>query len=74
MQPGEITMSGHGSNDAGDVVTDDGEVIGRWTVDDSDYYQFFLDGSEVHLLSSYHLGIFCREITKWHDGQREPKG
>lgn len=74
MQAWKIILHGHGGDsDDGAVVTSDGEVIGKWTVDYNDYYQFFPEGSEVAVLSGYRLGHFCEEITEWHERQGEPK-
>lgn len=55
--------------DGGDVISKDGEVIGTYTCDDNDYCEFRPNGSEVAIISGYHVGIFCSDIAEWHQKQ-----
>lgn len=66
-----INLLGHGSADAGDVMTQDGEVIGMWSADDNDIYCFTPTGAAEVLFSNAFLSSFCIDIQSWHERQEQ---
>jgi hypothetical protein len=63
-----VTLDGFPA-DGGDVICDQGEVIGTYTVGDNDYCEFTPNGADVPIISGYHVGPFCREIAEWNRKQ-----
>lgn len=59
-----VTLEGFPA-DGGDVISRDGEVIGTYTCDGSDYCEFRPNGTDVSIISGYHVGPFCRDIAEW---------
>lgn len=51
--------------DSGDVITPDGEYLGRWYADWEDHPSFVPDGHSVIVCQSMFLGDFCRQIVEW---------
>lgn len=68
MDHWHITLEGFPA-DEGDVITKDGEVIGTYTCDDSDYCEFTPYGATEPIISNYHVGPFCSDIADWHENQ-----
>jgi hypothetical protein len=60
-----VTLEGFPA-DGGDVISNDGEVIGTYTCDDSDHCEFTPNGSDGPTISGYHVGPFCSDIAEWH--------
>jgi hypothetical protein len=60
--------------EGGDVVTRDGEVIGRWELDEEETYLFFPVGATEPLLSDWRLGLFCADIREWHEARSTQTG
>ncbi len=63
-----VTLEGFPGDD-GDVISDQGEIIGTYTCDDNDYCEFTPDGADEPIISGYHVGPFCGEIAEWHRKQ-----
>lgn len=60
--------------DGGDVVTRDGEVIGRWELEKEELFHFFPEGATEPLISDWRLGLFCAEIREWHEAKSTQSG
>jgi hypothetical protein len=69
MQRWKVTLVGCREFENGDVVTNDGEIIGTWSSDENDIYSFTPNGQEEPVHSSAFLGLFCSWVTKWHENQ-----
>jgi hypothetical protein len=63
-----VTLEGFPA-EGGDVISNDGEVIGTYTCDDNDYCEFMPNGSEGSIISGYQVGPFCSDIAEWHRRQ-----
>jgi hypothetical protein len=64
-----INLEGQSHGDSGDVVTDEGEVIGTWEVDENDRYSFIPKGAQEPLFMDSFAPMLCRKIAAWHEGQ-----
>ena len=53
--------------DDGSVVTEDGEIIGTWWMDEHEHPSFFPNGSSEPLFFDVFVGSLCRRIGEWHD-------
>lgn len=65
----KFLLDGHGEQDSGDVITQDGEIIGTWSLVDDVFYAFTPEGAEEHLFFEPFLGILCSNITEWHESR-----
>ncbi len=63
----KITLKCHGEADSGDVITEDGEVIGTWEADENDHCSFTPNGTKEPLFFNPFLGLLCRQIEEWHE-------
>lgn len=63
-----IILDGYGDRgrESGDVVTNDGEVIGTWTADAEDHCSFTPLGAAEPIIWQPFLGLFCRDVADWH--------
>ena len=64
-----VNLVGYPETDQGDVVTRDGEALGRWrSVDDHGLkmVEFIPDGSDAVLFRDYRIGLLCQDIQEWH--------
>lgn len=50
----------------GSVITEDGEIIGTWTMDENEHPSFFPDGSTEATIFDVFIGSFCSRIEEWH--------
>lgn len=65
-----VNLLGYPENPEGDVVTRDGEVIGRWlsSGDESlEFVDFIPEGTDEVLFREHHVGILCSKIRDWHE-------
>ena len=53
----------------GDVITNEGEIIGAYTCDENDFCEFKPYGSDEAMIWGIHVGPFCKEIAEWHEEQ-----
>lgn len=53
--------------DDGSVVTDEGEIIGTWQMDENAHPSFFPNGSSEPLFFDVFVGLLCKQIGEWHD-------
>lgn len=65
----KFLLDGHGEQDSGDVITQDGEIIGTWSLVDDVFYAFTPEGAEEHLFFEPFLGILCSNIAEWHESR-----
>lgn len=61
-----VTLEGFPA-DSGDVISNDGEVIGTYTCDQNDYCEFTPNGADVYVINYVMIGRFCRKIAEWHN-------
>lgn len=64
--PYEINFVGFGTGSSGDVITKDGEYLGRWETDENDHPSFTPDGHDSALFENPFLGLLIEDIRKWH--------
>lgn len=72
--PYDINLVGWGETDSGDVVTKDGEYLGRWEADENDHAAFFPDGEPEKKIFNPFLGLLISDIRQWklkRDGKAE---
>ena len=50
----------------GSVVTEDGEYIGSWELDENGFAYFTPDGSSEVMLTDPFVGLLCKQIEDWH--------
>ncbi|MDB6455041.1 hypothetical protein [Falsirhodobacter sp. 20TX0035] len=66
-----INLIGYPSQPEGDVVTRDGEVIGRWCFDpvleELDCVDFYPNGASDPIFSGHFISLLCDEIRIWHE-------
>lgn len=65
MLPYPINLLGWGEAESGDVVTRDGEYLGRWHADLEGHPGFIPDGHSVIVFYDMFLGHFCQSIREW---------
>ena len=63
----QINFVGFGEYDSGDVVTKDGEFLGRWKTDENDHASFYPIGDDDPLFFEVFLGNLARRIAAWHE-------
>lgn len=51
--------------DNGSVVTEDGEIIGMWQMDENAHPSFFPNGSSEPLFFDLFVGLLCKKIREW---------
>jgi len=56
--------------DDGSVITNDGEYLGTWSMDEYEHPSFTPDGEEEALLSHVLVGLLCYAIRDWHAKQQ----
>ncbi|VVT14868.1 hypothetical protein HOE425_331167 [Hoeflea sp. EC-HK425] len=64
-----VELVGYGRHDHGDVITDDGEIIGAWSLVDDVFVTFTPDGTDKHIFFEPFVGILCTKIIDWHSNQ-----
>ncbi|WP_299883327.1 hypothetical protein [uncultured Sulfitobacter sp.] len=52
---------------AGDVVTQEGEYLGRWEIDENDHPSFFPDGEDEPMFFEMNLGNLARKVSDWYE-------
>jgi hypothetical protein len=62
----EINFVGYGTEDGGDVITNDGEYLGIWKLDAEDHPSFIPDGSDEPLFHEIYLGLLVKRVAAWH--------
>ena len=67
MATWKITLAGYGDTYTGDVITDDGEVIGTWASDENDHCSFTPSGEQEPVLYNPFVGQLCKQIAYWHE-------
>ena len=50
----------------GSVITEDGEYIGSWELDENGFAYFTPDGSSEVMLTDPFVGLLCKQIEDWH--------
>lgn len=68
MLPYRINLSNWEHASEGDVITRDGEYLGRWRIDpkDGDGFISFIPRGESHpAFSSLLVGSLCERISSW---------
>ncbi len=66
-----INLLGYPEDSDGDVVTREGEILGRWAISGDEaleYVDFRPEGSEEVLLQDHRIGILCSSIRDWYEG------
>jgi hypothetical protein len=53
--------------DDSSVVTEEGEVIGMWQMDENAHPSFFPNGSSEPLFFDVFVGLLCEKIREWHE-------
>lgn len=67
-----INLIGYPDALEGDVITRDGEVIGRWRSSGDgalEFVDFLPDGADDVLFSEHFVGLLCQRIREWHQAQ-----
>jgi len=59
--------------DDGSVVTRDGEVIGKWVMDQYDAPSFVPDGEAIPLFEAPLVGLLCIWIREWYESKTGEK-
>lgn len=65
-----INLVGYPEQSEGEVVTRDGEVLGRWREagDESlEFVDFIPEGGEEALFRDHRVAILCADIRDWHE-------
>ena len=55
--------------DDGSVVTQDGEYLGTYELDENDHPSFIPDGETEVLFFDVFIGLLCERIAAWHEGR-----
>ena len=66
-----INLVGYPEQSDGDVVTRDGEVLGRWRMSGDEaleIVEFIPDGAKEVLFQDHFLDVLCSNIRDWHKG------
>ena len=50
----------------GDVITIDGEYLGKWEIDEDRVFNFTADGETSTTLTNVFAGLLCRDIDNWY--------
>lgn len=67
-----INLIGYPNAGEGDVITKDGEILGRWfsSGDEAlEFVDFVPDGADEVLFSEHFVGLLCQRIREWHQAQ-----
>lgn len=65
-----INLLGYPLQSDGDVITQYGEVLGRWRMsanEELEIVEFIPDGSTEVLIKNHFIGILCEKILVWSD-------
>lgn len=73
MLPYPINLVGWSEATSGDVVTRDGEYLGRWHTDPEDHPSFVPDGHSEIVFYELFLGELCGRIQEWAEMSREDR-
>ena len=65
----EINLLGAYEQDVGDVATQDGEIVGIWSLINGAIYDFTPLDSEEHIFSDPYIWSLCNKIGEWLDEQ-----
>ncbi|MDB6453569.1 hypothetical protein [Falsirhodobacter sp. 20TX0035] len=72
-----INLIGYPDHPEGDVITDGGEVLGRWCIstlqDEIRFIDFYPPDASVPLFSDRSAWPLCAEIREWHEAQGDGK-
>lgn len=69
MPPFEINLLDHETEETGEVMTRDGEVIGTWHLLDGAIYSFTPSGGSEATIVDPFVPMFCEKIQAWHEAQ-----
>lgn len=61
----KIVLMDHEDANHGDVVTQEGEFIGQWSIDEQGWYDFMADGDERPAIRAVGVGRFCMMVGEW---------
>jgi len=67
--PYPINLIGANELEAGDVVTQHGEIVGTWTLIHGALYNFTPLGADKPLFTDPHIPCLCRLIGEWLETQ-----
>lgn len=70
MEHWKVILEHYGEREDGDVITKDGDLIGRWAADENDHCSFTPYGAQEPIFVNPMLGLFCAQIAEWHDAQQ----
>lgn len=65
-----INLLGYPEKPEGEVVTRDGEILGRWRMSGDkalEFVNFIPEGTDEVLLRDHRIGILCSDIRSWHE-------
>jgi hypothetical protein len=68
-----INLVGYPEQPNGDVITGDGEVLGRWRKSGDEaleFVEFIPEFTKNVLFRDHLLGVLCSNIRDWHNGTR----
>ena len=65
----EVELVGYGRDDHGDVITDDGEIIGVWSLVDDVFVTFTPNGTDKNIFFEPFVGTLCAKIVDWHSNR-----
>jgi len=66
----KIALMDHDHADHGDVVTQEGEYIGTWSINEQGWYDFVADGDERSAITAAGVGRFCMMIGERLEAKR----
>ncbi|PVA06121.1 hypothetical protein [Thalassorhabdomicrobium marinisediminis] len=66
-----INLVGIETDIEGDVVTKDGEYLGRWHFDENDEPYFTPDGESDYLFFHPFVPMLCKKILEWHEAKEQ---
>lgn len=67
-----VNLVGYPRESEGDVVTRDGEVLGRWRMSDDEaleMVEFIPEGADDVLFRDHFIGVLCATIQDWYEGR-----
>ena len=67
-----INLVGYPRESGGDVVTRNGEVLGRWRMSDDEaleMVEFIPEGADDVLFRDHFIGVLCATIQDWYEGR-----
>lgn len=70
-----INLLGYPEQLEGEVVTRDGEILGRWFTSGDEaleFVDFIPEGTDEVLLRDHRIGILCSSIRDWHERTGKP--